>query len=120
MEEIAAHVLQLEELLQMPRGGGHAVRQRHLATTISWLDGLGLNLILHHKPLGNKQQCQITNPEGKKKSMNEIRVTWNNLSRKEKSQYTMSKNDVVDEKVHVVQDILVVVFFFLRLAATNC
>ncbi|KAK3218390.1 hypothetical protein Dsin_012360 [Dipteronia sinensis] len=32
--------------------------------------------------------------------MNDIRVSWNNLSREEKLQYTMPKNDV-DEKVHV-------------------
>ncbi|KAK3184912.1 hypothetical protein Dsin_032198 [Dipteronia sinensis] len=33
-------------------------------------------------------------------SMNEIRVSWNNLSREEKLQYTKPKNDVA-EKVHV-------------------
>ncbi|KAK3222458.1 hypothetical protein Dsin_009483 [Dipteronia sinensis] len=47
-----------------------------------------------------KQECQITTLDGKKKSMNEIRVSWNNLSREEKLQYTKSKNDVA-EKVHV-------------------
>ncbi|KAK3211768.1 hypothetical protein Dsin_016474 [Dipteronia sinensis] len=44
----------------------------------------------------HKQECQITNLDGKKK----IRVSWNNLSREEKLQYTMPKNDVA-EKVYV-------------------
>ncbi|KAK2662538.1 hypothetical protein Ddye_001112 [Dipteronia dyeriana] len=49
----------------------------------------------------HKQECQITNPGGKKKSMHEIRTTWTNLSREEKSQYTMHKNGVVEDKFRV-------------------
>ncbi|TXG66756.1 hypothetical protein EZV62_008031 [Acer yangbiense] len=49
----------------------------------------------------HRQECQIKNAKGNKKSMNEICDTWNTLSMDEKSKYTMPKDDIVDEKGHL-------------------
>ncbi|TXG64113.1 hypothetical protein EZV62_011107 [Acer yangbiense] len=48
----------------------------------------------------HRQECQIKTAEGSKKSMTEIRDTWNTLSMDEKSKYKMPKEDIVDDKGH--------------------
>ncbi|KAK2658077.1 hypothetical protein Ddye_011129 [Dipteronia dyeriana] len=49
----------------------------------------------------HKQKCQKTNIGGTKKTMHEIRTSWSNMSREEKSHYTMHKNEVVEDKFPV-------------------
>ncbi|KAK0596542.1 hypothetical protein LWI29_016627 [Acer saccharum] len=48
----------------------------------------------------HKQERQIKTGKGNKKSMEEIRQTWNNMSIDEKSKYKVHNEDIVDDKGH--------------------